>query len=111
MCLEESVSGGVGEPGVLVGAAHTGVHYDLVARQLLGGEFAGVGHQAVLPGPGGALLLPGGEVLGIIHADRGLHPEEDLGHGDKVDLLVVLQSLLHPVEESVEELSVVLQPG
>ena len=96
-----SCPSGVIEPGVLVGAADAGVHDHLLALQLVSGQLAGVRHETLLPVTHRALLLPGGEVLSIIHADRGLHPEDNLGHGDKVDLLVVLQSLVHPVEESV----------
>ena len=84
------------------------MHDNFLALELIGGQLAGVRHEAVLPWSDRAFLLPRGEVLGLIYADRGLDPEDNLGHGHKVDLLVVLQSLIHPVEERVKESGVVL---
>ena len=87
------------------------MHYDLVAGQLVSGQLAGVGHKAVLSGSGGTLLLPGGEGLGLVNTDGVLDPEDHLGHRHEVHLGVVLQHFIHPVEESVQEFWVVLQPG
>ena len=61
-CQDDAVSGGVIEPGVLVGAADAGVHDHLLALQLVSGQLAGVRHETLLPGAHRALLLPGGEV-------------------------------------------------
>jgi hypothetical protein len=36
---------------------------------------------------------------------------DNLSHGDKVNVLVLSQNLVDPVEESVEELGVVLEPS
>ena len=107
---EDAVPGGVTEPGVLVGAAETGLHVEHLPRQLGRVQLAAVGHEAVVPGPGRALLLPRPEVLGGVHAGGVLDPLDDLGHGHEVHLLVVLQGLVHPVEEGIQELGVVLQP-
>jgi hypothetical protein len=40
-----------------------------------------------------------------------LDPLNDLSHGDEVDVVVVSQDFVNPVEESVEELWVVLEPS
>mgnify|MGYP001463593060 CR=1 FL=1 len=100
------------EPGVLGGTPDTGVHSDLLPCQLAGRELAAVGNKAVRAGPGVALHLPRFIVLGQLHGDGSLHPLDDLGLCDEVDLLtVLLQNLVDPVEEGVEELRVVLEPG
>lgn len=40
-----------------------------------------------------------------------MDPLDDLSHGHEVDVVVVGQDLVDPVQEGVEELGVVLQPG
>jgi len=42
---------------------------------------------------------------------RVLDPLNDLGHGDKVDVIVVGKNLIDPVEEGVQEFGIVLQPS
>merc|ERR1712027_9966 len=86
--LEESVAGGVVDPGVLVGAAHAGVQVEGLAGQLVGGQLAAVGRQAGRLGLGLALLLPGLKVPGSVDIARVLDPLDDLRHGDKVDIVV-----------------------
>jgi hypothetical protein len=96
----------------LIGTSLTGVHQELFPCKLLVvGQLAAVGDEAVGPGAGGALLLPRQEVLGGLFGDGVLDPLDDLGLGDEVNLGVILQNLVDPVEESVQELGVVLQPG
>jgi len=70
-----------------------------------------VGHPAVGDSLDGTLFAPGLEVLDLGDGAGVLHPLDDLGHGDEVDVIVVGQHLVDPVEEGVEELGVVLQPG
>jgi len=86
------------------------VHDDFFALELVTGQFAAVGNKTVLTWSRGALLLPWCKVLGLINTDWVLDPQNYLGHGDKVNLLVVLKGFIHPVKESVQELWVVLEP-
>lgn len=86
------------------------MHDDFLSLELVTGQFAAVGNQTVLPWSRGALLLPWSKVLGLIHTDWVLDPQNYLGHCNKVNLLVVLQGFIHPVKESVQELWVVLEP-
>ena len=109
--LQEPVACGVVQPRVVVGAADAGVQVDGLAGELLGGQLAPVGGHADGAALGGALFLPGGEVLGTVDRHGVLDPLDDLGHGDEVHLGVVLEHLVDPVEEGVEELGVVLEPG
>ena len=74
------------------------------------GQLAGVGDQAVSPGAGGTLLLPGGEVPGSLDGDRVLDPLDDLGLSHEVDLRMVGQDFINPIEEGIQELRVILQP-
>lgn len=57
----------------------------------------------------GALLLPGLVVVELTNGSWILHPLDDLGHGDKVDVGVVSQSLIQPEEEGIQDLRIVLQ--
>ena len=61
--LEESVAGGVVDPGVLVGAAHARVQVEGLAGELVSGQLAAVGGEAGALGRGLALLLPQPEEL------------------------------------------------
>ena len=93
----------------MIGAPGAGVHHQLLARQLLViGQFTCVRDEAVRPGPGGALLLPRGEVPGRLHRDGVLDPLDHLGLGHKVDFGMVGEDLVNPVEESVKEFRIVL---
>lgn len=57
------------------------------------------------------LLPPRLEVLHLRNRPRVLDPLDHLRHGYEVDVIVLLQYLVHPVEESVQELGVVLEPS
>ena len=87
------------------------MHDDFLSLELVCGQFAAVGHKAVFSRSWGTLLLPWSKVLGFIHTDRALDPEDDLGHCHKVDLFVVLQGLIHPVEESIQKFWIIFKPG
>ena len=58
-----------------------------------------------------ALFLPGLERSSLFNVARVLNPLDNLSHGYEVDIIVGLENLVHPIEESVKELGVVLQPG
>ncbi len=87
------------------------MHVQHLAGDLVRGQFAAVGDQALGSGPGVASLLPGGVVGGLVHVNGLLDPLDDLGHGDEVGVLVVGKHLVDPVQEGVGKLGVVLQPG
>lgn len=108
--IQDSLSIRIVFPWILIGAPGAGVHHQLLARQLLViAQLAGVGHEAaVRPGPGGALLLPRGEVPGRLHCDGVLDPLDHLGLGHKVDFGVVGEDLVNPVEECVKVFRIVL---
>ena len=109
--IQDSLSVRIVFPRILIGAPGAGVHHQLLARQLLViGQLAGFRHEALCPGAGGALLLPRGEVPGGLHGDRVLDPLDHLGLGHEVDLGMVGENLINPVEESIKELGSVLQP-
>lgn len=57
-----------------------------------------------------ALLPPGLEVLHLGDGTRVLDPLDHLRHGHKVDVLVVLQDLVDPEDERVEEFWVIPEP-
>lgn len=58
-----------------------------------------------------ALFLPGLERSSFFNVARVLNPLDNLSHGHEVDIIVGLENLVHPIEEGVKELGVVLQPG
>ena len=58
-----------------------------------------------------ALLLPRLETLRLGYRARILDPLDHLGHGHEVHVVVVRQHLVYPVEERVQELGIVLEPG
>ena len=109
--LDETVASGVVEPWVVVGASDAGVKVKGFSGQLLGGQLAPVGGNAGWSGLDGALFLPGLEGSSLVDVLGVLDPLDDLGHGDEVHVIVVAQDLVNPVQEGVQELGVVLQPG
>ena len=78
------------------------MHAQCLARDLLGGELAAVGHQTGLDRVRGAVLLPGRVIVGCLHGHGVLDPLDDLGHGHEVHLGVVGKHFVHPVQEGVE---------
>lgn len=68
-------------------------------------------HPAVWNSLHHTLLPPRFEVLRLGYRPRVLNPLDHLGHGYKVDVVVVRQDLIDPEEERVQELGVVLQPS
>ena len=109
--LEDSISCGVVQPGVVVGTPDAGVEVECFSGQFLGGDLALVGRGAAVDEVDGAGLLPGLEGLDLVNIAGILDPLDDLSHCDEVNVVVGLEDLIDPVEEGVQELGVVLQPG
>jgi len=80
------------------------------SRQFLGGQLAAVGGNAWFGWWDIALLLPGAKVKGTISVLWILDPLDDLCHGYKVDIIVLLKSLINPEEEGIQDVEVVIQP-
>jgi len=87
------------------------VHLEKLAGQFLCGQFASFGCEAGLLGFGGTLLLPWLKVAGLIHILWILDPLNDLGHGNEINIVVVFNDFINPVQECIKELRVVFQPG
>lgn len=109
--LQEAIAGGVVQPGIVVGATDASVEMEGFAGQFLGRQLAGAGSKARRLRFDLALLLPGLEVSGLVRVLGILDPLDDLRHSDEVNVLVLSQNLVDPVEESIEEFGVVLEPG
>lgn len=111
MCLEEAIASGIVQPRVVVGASDARVQMDSFSGQLLRCKLAHVGGQTGKLFWGSTLLFPGLESFGKIDSLRILNPLDDLRHGDKVNIFVRLEHLIHPIKEGIEERRVVLQPS
>ena len=109
--LDETVTSGIVQPGVVVGAPDASVQVQGLSGQFLGGQLAHVRSETRGFRLGVALLLPGLKVASLVDVLRVLDPLNDLRHGDEVHVVVLLDDLVDPVKEGVEELGVVLQPG
>lgn len=109
--LEETIASGIVDPWVVVGASDAGLQVDGLPGNLLGGQLAGIWHPAGLSALNHAPLPPGLEVLDLADGAWILHPLYHLCHGHKVHIIVIGQDLIDPVEECVQELGIVLQPG
>ena len=109
--LIESIAGGIVDPWVVVGTAHAGLQVDGLPGNLFGRELARVGYPAGRWAFDRTLLLPGLEALGLADGAWVLDPLDHLGHRREVDVVVVLQGLIDPVQEGVQEFGIVLQPG
>lgn len=100
------------KPWEVVGASDASLQVECLARNFLGREFAGIWHPAsgLRVGFNCTLLLERLEVLNFRGLSWILDPLNDLSHGHKVHIFVVLEHLVHPEEESFEEFGVVLEP-
>ena len=109
--LKESITGRIVEPRIVWRAAVARLQSERLSGQLLGGEGARVWYPTGGDASGTAFLLPGVEALDFGAGLRVLDPLDHLRHGHEVDVGVLGQDFVHPEEESVHELGVVLQPG
>lgn len=109
--LQEAITGGVVQPGIVVGATDASVKMEGFSGQFLGRQLAGAGSEARRRRLNVALLLPGVKVFGLVRVLGILDPLDDLSHSDEVNVLVLSQNLIDPVKEGIEELRVVLEPG
>ncbi len=109
--LEDSISCRVIQPGVVVGASDASVKMESLSGQFLCRALALVGGGAAGDEVNGASLLPWLKGFHLVNIAGVLNPLDDLGHGDEVNVIVGLKDLVDPVEEGVQELGVVLQPG
>lgn len=108
--LKETVSGGVVEPWIVVGASDARLQVDGFPGNLFAGELARVRHPTGGRPVHHALIPPRVEVLHLSGETWLLDPLNHLGHGDKVHVVVVCQYFVDPEQECVQILRVVLQP-
>lgn len=109
--LEETVSGGVVEPRIVVGAPDARLQVDGLPGNLFTGQLARVRYQTGLWSFDHTLFPPWFEVLHLVDDPRFLDPLDYLRHGDEVYVVVVGQHFIDPEQERVQVLWVVLQPG
>lgn len=109
--LEETVSGGVVEPRVVVRASDARLQVDGLPGNLFAGELARVRHPTGWRSFDHTLFPPRFEVLHLVNDPRLLDPLDHLRHGDKVHVVVVGQHLVDPEQERVQVLGIILQPG
>lgn len=109
--LEETVSGGVVEPRIVVRASDARLQVDGLPGNLFAGQLARVRYPTGRRSVDHALFPPRLEVLHLVDDPGLLHPLDHLRHGHEVHVVVVGQHLVDPEEERVQVLGVVLQPG
>lgn len=109
--LEETVSGGVVEPRVIVRAPDARLQVDRLPGNLFASQLARVRHPTGGRPFDHALFPPWFEVLHLVDDPRLLDPLDHLRHGHEVHVVVVGQHLVDPEQERVQVLGVVLQPG
>lgn len=109
--LEEPVSGGVIDPRVIVRASYTRLQIDCLAWNLFTCQFTGMRHPTGGFAFHGAFLRPGLKVFHFAYCAWILNPLNDLRHRDEIDVVVVGEYFVNPVEERVKILGVVLEPG
>ena len=107
----ETVTSGILDPGVVVGAFDAGVQSEGLPGQLASGEGAGVGKAAERLALDCATALPLLEIPQRHCACWVLHPLNDLELSDKVDIVVGGGNVGHPLVEDLGESLVGDQPG
>lgn len=106
----EIVSSGILEPWIVLWTFGTSVQSNGLAGQLSSGQGASIGQVAQRLALDFALLLPGGKVANVVHGSWLLHPLQHLGHGDKVNVVLV-QHFVDPLHEGVQQFGVRLEPA
>ena len=109
--LVEAVSCRVVHPWVVVRTPDAGLEIDRLAGDLLARQLARVRYPTGRGAVDDALLPPRFEVLGFRDRPGVLDPLDNLRHGDEIDVVVLLQNLVDPVQESVQEFGIVLEPS
>lgn len=109
--LEETVSGGVVEPRIVVGAPDARLQVDGLSGNLFAGQLARVWYPTGWWSFDHTLFPPWFKVLHLVDDPWFLDPLDYLGHGDEVHVIVVGQHFIDPEQESVQVLGVVLQPS
>lgn len=109
--LEETVSGGVVEPRVVVGAPDARLQVDGLPGNLFAGQLARVWYPTGWWSFDHTLFPPWFEVLHLVDDSRLLDPLDHLRHGDEIHVVVVGQHFVDPEKERVQVFGVVLQPG
>lgn len=111
MCLEETVTRGVIEPRVIVRTTHARLEVNRLPGNLLGSEFTAGGYPTSRITYNDALLPPWLKVLRFGDRAWVLDPLDDLGHRDEIDVVVLGEDLVDPIEEGFQKFRIVLQPS
>lgn len=109
--LEYTVSSGVIQPWVVIGTSHASLKVDGFSGNLFGGEFAAVRYPTGGVSFDNALFPPWFEILGFCDGPWVLDPLNYLSHSYEVNIIVIGQNFVNPIQESVQELGVILQPS
>lgn len=111
--LKETIASWVTEPWIVIRASDASLKIDELSGNLLRRQSASIWHPtswlSVLIDR--ALFPPWLEVLDFAGGFGILHPLDNLRHCGEVDVIMVGQDFIDPVEEGVEEFGVVLQPS
>lgn len=108
--LEETVSGGVVEPRVVVGAPDARLQVDGLPGNLFAGQLARVRYPTGWGSVNHTLFPPWFEVLHFVDDSWFLDPLDHLSHGDEVHVIVVGQNFVDPEKERIQVFGIVLQP-
>lgn len=108
--LEETVSGRIVDPWVVVRTSDASLQIDGLTRNFFRRQFAGMWQPTVWNTFNHTLLPPRFEIFRLGYRPWILDPLDDLGHGYEIDVIVIREHLVHPEEERVKEFRIVLQP-
>lgn len=105
----ESVSGGIQDPRVVVGAFHASVESKSFSGKFSRRQRARIRQGAVSLTLDVALFFPLGKVAEGSQLGGILHPLNDLQHGDEINVISV-DHLIDEFDEFIDEALVLLQP-
>lgn len=109
--LEKSIAGWIIQPRIIIRTPDARLQINRFAGHLLGGELARVRHPARGVPVHDALLAPTFEILRVRDRARVLNPLDHLRHRHEIDVVVVREDLVDPVEERLQKFRIVFEPG
>lgn len=111
--LEETISCWIVQPWIMIWTSYTGLHVYQLSGNLFRCQSARIWYPTSWLGVeiNCTLLSPWLKVLDFARSFWILHPLNDLSHRYKIDIVMISQDLVDPIEEGIEELGIVLQPG
>lgn len=110
--LEETITSWVVKPWIIVWASYASLKVQCLSGNFLRGQFTSIWNPTCwrCRCVDATLLLPWVEIFNLRSLTWVLDPLNDLSASHEIDVVVIRQNFINPIQESIQKFGIILQP-